>query len=199
MDSVSHPVVLALSATIQHAANLLRIPVEDIVVEYVEAKAWPDSCLGLPQGDDACADVVTPGFLIGLADGFTYRTDLQGNIRRETDVIDRELEVHFRQEGGIGGWSSEFHGDDASLSPADAREIRQFIEQTNFFELPDEVENGPVIADLYTYRITVAHGRRRHTVSTYDGGGPLEYPALSDFLAWLKARVPEPGPAMDQV
>ena len=195
MERGSHPAVVALAATITHAANLLRLPIEAITVEYLEAKEWPDSCLGLPGENEGCADVVTPGFLIVLGEGFSYRTDMQGNVRRETDIVDRELDVHFRQSGGIGGWSSEFHGDDSSLSPADVARIRQFLEETDFFHLPEEVGNGQPIADGYSYRITVAHGRRRHTVSTYDGSGPLEHPALADFLTWLKAQAPEPGPA----
>jgi hypothetical protein len=195
MDSGSHPAVVALAATITHVANLLRLPIEAITVEYLEAKEWPDSCLGLPDENEGCADVVTPGFLIVLADGFSYRTDMQGNVRREIDTVDRELDVHFRQSGGIGGWSSEFHGDDSSLAPADAATVRQFLEVTDFFHLPEEVGNGQPIADGYSYRITVAHGRQRHTVSTYDGTGPFEHPALADFLTWLKAQAPEPGPA----
>ena len=142
MNETPHPIVLALSAVIADTASLLRVPVEEIAVEYVEAKEWPDSCLGLPQSNEGCADVISPRYLVVLRDGFSYRTDMLGNVRRATGNPDQELEVHFRQVGGIGGWSSEYHADDDSLSPDDAAQIRQFVDSTDFFRLPKEVGNG---------------------------------------------------------
>jgi hypothetical protein len=194
MDGTSHPATVALSAVIVDAANLLRVPLREIAVEFLEARDWPDACLGLAQDGEGCADVITPGFIVFLGDGFRYRTDTKGNVRRETDTVDTELHVHFRQVGGIGGWSSEYYGDDASLTPADAARIRRFIESADFFHLPPEVGNGEPISDLYRYTIFLAHGRRNRTVSTYDGSGPHESPSLAEFIAWLKERAPEPGP-----
>lgn len=194
MDGASHSATVSLSAVITDAANFLRIPVEQIVVEYLEAREWSDSCLGLPQEDEACSDVVTPGYLVVLGDGFSYRTDTKGTVRRETAVIDTELRVHFRQVGGIGGFSSEYYADDSSLSPADAAHIRQFINDTDFFHLPEQVGNGNHISDGFSYTIFLAHGRRNRTVGTYDGTGPHESPALAEFISWLKAKAPEPGP-----
>jgi hypothetical protein len=53
----------------------------------IERTEWPDSCLGIAQGDEACAQVVTPGFLIIVEiDGqrFAFHTDETGqNIRLE--------------------------------------------------------------------------------------------------------------------
>lgn len=197
MNETPHPIVLALSAVIADAASLLRVPAGEIAVEYVEAKEWPDSCLGLPQGNEGCADVITPGYLVVLTDGFSYRADMLENVRRETDNQDQELEVHFRQVGGIGGWSSEYHADDGSLSSDDAVQIRQFIDSTDFFRLPKEVGNGSPISDTYNYTVSLAHGRRNNKVHTYDGAGPHESPALAEFIGWLKARVPEPGPVVE--
>ncbi len=189
-----HPAPVALTAVIVDAANLLRVPFENITVEVLEARDWPDSCLGLAQDGEGCADVITPGFIVFLGDGFRYRTDLKGNVRREVDTVDTDLHVHFRQVGGIGGWTSEYYDDDASLSPSDAARLRRFIDSTEFFYLADVVGNGEPIPDLYRYSIFLAHGRRNRTVSTYDGSGPHESPPLAELIAWLKARTPEPGP-----
>ncbi len=84
MHQVSHPAILALSAAVANAADLLRVPIDQITVESLEAREWPDSCLGLAEDGEGCADVVTPGFLVVLGDGFTYRADSQGRTRRET-------------------------------------------------------------------------------------------------------------------
>jgi hypothetical protein len=195
MSEYTHPAVTALATVIDDAANLLRVPSEEIAVHALEAREWPDSCLGLPEPDEGCADVITPGYFIVLGDGFRYRTDREGRFRRERQTIDRELRVEFTQTGGIGGWTSTYEADDSTLSDEEAQKLRQFITATSFFDLPAEVGNGQPIADGYTYTLFLAHGRRNHTVTTYDGGGPLEAPALAGLLDWLKERAPMPGSA----
>jgi hypothetical protein len=194
VNQISHPAVVAISAVVADAANILKMPVEAIVVEYVEAREWRDSCLELPKNGEACLDVVTPGYHVALGAGFRYRTDQQGNIRREVVAVETELRVYFKQTGGIGGWTSEYSADDSTLPPADVKHLRQFIEDTNFFHLPPEVGNGAPIADGFTYRLFLAVGRRNHTVETYDGSGPAESPALLELIDWLKQRAPQPGP-----
>jgi hypothetical protein len=47
--------------------------------KYVE---WPDACMGVSEPDIACADVITPGYIVILDTGvlaFEYHTDLAGN------------------------------------------------------------------------------------------------------------------------
>lgn len=193
MDGTSHPATVALAAAIADAAKLLRVPIDGITVESLEARDWPDSCLGLPQEDEGCTDAVTPGYLVILGDGFRYRTDTQGNVRRETNLVDHELVVRFIQSGGLGGWTSEYHVNDSSLTAEDAARIRQFIQESDFFHLPEQVGNGDPITDLYNYELFVAHGRRNHTVNTYDGTGPHENPGLAEFISWLTERAPQPG------
>jgi hypothetical protein len=51
----------------------------------IERREWPDACLGIARGDEACAEVVTPGFLIIVEiDGqrFTFHSDETGQIIR---------------------------------------------------------------------------------------------------------------------
>jgi len=56
-------------------------------VKSVEKKDWPNSCLGLPEANEACSDVVTPGWLVVFtANGqdYRFRVDQTGTmIRRE--------------------------------------------------------------------------------------------------------------------
>lgn len=194
-DDGSHPAVAALAAVIADAADLLRVPASELAVELLEARQWPDTCLGLGGPDEGCGDAITPGYRVTLGDGFAYRTDTTGGIRRETRPVDRELLLRFRQVGGIGGWSSELVLDDASLSTEEADSIRRFIDEAGVFELPAEVGNGDPVADGYRYELFIAHGRRNTTVRTWDGSGPAGSPALMAFIAWLRERAPEPGPA----
>lgn len=79
------PLAAALDAARQALAEQLNLAVEAIKVEKVEARDWPDACLGLPGPDEACAEVITPGFQVVLSvEGKTYeyRTDMTGNIVR---------------------------------------------------------------------------------------------------------------------
>ena len=42
------------------ASELLGVPVESIQIQNVEKMNWPNACLGLPEADEACAEVITP-------------------------------------------------------------------------------------------------------------------------------------------
>jgi hypothetical protein len=197
MDATSHSAVLAVAAAVADAANILRVPIDQIVVDYVEARDWRDSCLELPNDNEACNDVVTPGYLVILGDGFRYRTDRQGNVRREPEPVDTEVRVYFKQAGGLGGWVSEYFADTATLPPADAQQLRQFIQDSDFFHLPEEVGNGTPLADGYRFTIFLAVGRRNHTVETYEGVGPAESPVLWELITWLQQRAPAPHPRLN--
>lgn len=55
-------------------SELLGVTVESIQIEKLEKMDWPDSCLGLPGADEACTEVITPGWLLTFnIDGQEYR------------------------------------------------------------------------------------------------------------------------------
>lgn len=43
-------------------AQILNLKEDSVTIRNVELVNWPDSCLGLPQPDELCAQVITPGF-----------------------------------------------------------------------------------------------------------------------------------------
>ncbi len=52
----------------------------------VTPQEWPDSCLGLAESDEFCAQVITPGYevvllLVDPGSLFTYRTDETTHVR----------------------------------------------------------------------------------------------------------------------
>lgn len=68
-------------------AAQLGIAADGIAVVSVEPVEWPDACLGLPQADEMCAQVITPGYRIVLeAPGgrYTAHTDQAGGRVRLT-------------------------------------------------------------------------------------------------------------------
>lgn len=64
----------------------LVVPVESIQIENVEKKDWPNGCLGLPQGDEACVEAITPGWLLTFNinnQEYRYRVDETGTVIRQ--------------------------------------------------------------------------------------------------------------------
>ena len=198
MEQASHPAVKALSAALADAAGLLRVATEEVALERMTARDWPDSCLGAAEPGEVCADVVTPGYAIDLADGFHYHADQRGNIRRamhgETPYPDTELHVRFTQSGGIGGWTSEWEAHSETLPPDDEVELRHLIEQADFFNVANALPPGGPIPDGFTFTLWIAIGRRNHTVTRYEGVDQGDSAALRELFAWVGARAPRPGP-----
>lgn len=68
-------------------SETLGVSLDQIQIERVEQRDWPDSCLGLGGPDEACAAVVTPGWLAVFSiDGTEYRYRVENtgtNIRQE--------------------------------------------------------------------------------------------------------------------
>ncbi len=79
------PPDVALNVRNQVSA-ILGVPVESIQLESVEQTDWPNGCLGLPEPEEVCTEVITPGWLLAFsADGqeYRFRADQTGTVRRE--------------------------------------------------------------------------------------------------------------------
>lgn len=66
-------------------SETLGIPSESIQIQNVEKMDWPNSCLGLPEGDEVCAEVITPGWLLTFNidnQEYRYRVDTTGTVIR---------------------------------------------------------------------------------------------------------------------
>ena len=64
----------------------MRVAPEDIEIKNVEQKDWPNGCLGLPQGDEACVETITPGWLLTFNinnQEYKYRVDQTGTVIRQ--------------------------------------------------------------------------------------------------------------------
>jgi hypothetical protein len=201
VDVPSHPAIVALSAALTDAADLLRVAVHRIAVERIEAREWPDSCLGAPEPGEGCADVVAPGYMIELGDGFTYHADRQGNFRRapdQTPVPDTEIRLRYERSGGIGGWHTEFVASSETVSADEELELRGLIEAADFFNVRNGLPDSP-IADGITTSLWIAVGRRNHTVTRSDGDDMDDGEALRELFAWGAKRAPEFGPGVTTV
>ena len=75
---------LALVEARRQLVERLGVSPERIGVRTVEEVEWPDSCLGVPQPQEVCAEVITLGFRIELeagADVYEYRSGRGANVR----------------------------------------------------------------------------------------------------------------------
>jgi len=88
LDRTINPAAAALSAVIADVANNHGVKPREIEVKYLTAHQWWDSCLELPKDDEMCTDAITPGNFVSLGDWLRYRTDQQGNVRREEAPIE---------------------------------------------------------------------------------------------------------------
>jgi hypothetical protein len=69
----------------ERMAVALGVAPEQIEILEVEQMDWPDACLGLAEPDEACAEVITPGWRAAVeVNGQIYelRTDETGNAVR---------------------------------------------------------------------------------------------------------------------
>jgi len=67
-------------------SQTLAVPLENIQIQSVEKMDWPNSCLGLPEGDEVCAEVITPGWLLTFNINnqvYRYRVDTTGTVIRQ--------------------------------------------------------------------------------------------------------------------
>ncbi len=76
------PVIAACEALAEQFGRGLG----EIDTVSVTPQEWPDSCLGLAESDEVCAQVITPGFevvlvLVDARSLFTYRTDETTHVR----------------------------------------------------------------------------------------------------------------------
>jgi len=64
----------------------LGISLDQIEIEKVEQRDWPDSCLGLGGAEESCAQVITPGWLVVISiddQEYRFRADEAGTTIRQ--------------------------------------------------------------------------------------------------------------------
>lgn len=73
---------LAIEAAFAELEAMGGPPSNEVEVSGVEAVTWSDACLGIQTPGIACAQVITPGYVVYLDAGhgpYTFHTDTNGN------------------------------------------------------------------------------------------------------------------------
>ena len=77
------------SAVLSDATKRVSKPVAALRITDVQKESWGDSCLGLAQKDQLCAQVIVPGWKVVVTDGqneLVYRTDEKGKQVKLEDL-----------------------------------------------------------------------------------------------------------------
>ena len=75
----------AINAVLAAAERLFGVDESEIEVEDTAFQEWSNACLDAADEGEACAEVITPGFVIVIVlEGcqYEFHTDLNGNARR---------------------------------------------------------------------------------------------------------------------
>jgi hypothetical protein len=75
----------AVQSAVQSLAKELNIDPSQVSVVSYQTKDWPNACLGLPQPDEMCAEMIVPGVegvLLANGDQYGFRADESGKSIR---------------------------------------------------------------------------------------------------------------------
>ncbi len=100
------------------------------------------------------------------------------------------MRISFEQNGGIAGLSKKINLDTSFLPSAEVQQVQSMVENSNFYELPNNTgQPDPNAADYLKYKITLeSEDGRKHTVETTDVTTPA---ALSPFVGYLRKKIQE--------
>lgn len=100
------------------------------------------------------------------------------------------MRIYFERTGGFTGMSLRTAVDTAALPEEDARSLLQLVDETQFFELPAELD-GDGGVDAFNYTLTVETDDRRHTVHTSEMDAPDTLQPLLRRLTVLARTHPQ--------
>jgi len=170
----------AEQAVISALAESLGIDPSEIKVVSTQVVEWPDACLGVYLPGKACAEVITPGFLIVVeADGkrYEYHTNLNAST-----VQPATQAVFWSREGGIAGFDDhlyvylpdEVYAEGRSGEGAAAGKLFELLGEDELVQFNDWLERfgmveiemkDPAVADQMTLRLVLqGFGSQQPTV-----------------------------------
>ncbi|MBI3803982.1 MAG: hypothetical protein HY282_09510 [Nitrospirae bacterium] len=95
-----------------------------------------------------------------------------------------DAQLLFERSGGLAGIRATARVDSRSLSPKEAQQLRDLLDQAGFLGLREEIAGAPK-PDEFSYLITVDIDGQIHTVRTTDTAAP---PQLKPLIDWLNKR-----------
>jgi hypothetical protein len=90
-----------VSAVKQDVSQNFGVAAAQLQVTGSTQQMWPDGCLGLPRGKEACTEAIVAGWRVTVTDGvqtWNYRTDNTGKTLRLEDADKARLPVAVAQK-----------------------------------------------------------------------------------------------------
>jgi hypothetical protein len=92
------------------------------------------------------------------------------------------MEVSITRGGGLAGVATKTRVSSDALPPERADELREHVERASVFDLPERVEGAGRMADAMSYKLTVEHDGREHTVRLSEDAVP---DGVRDLVAFV--------------
>jgi hypothetical protein len=102
--------------------------------------------------------------------------------------MDNILHIDFERSGGFSGIPDRIILEGSLLSPGELEEVRQLIEQADFFSLQARDGSEKSIPDQFLYRITVKTMEFSHTLIIYEQEVTTHLRPLIRFLSGKTRR-----------
>jgi repressor of nif and glnA expression len=78
-----------LEEAVLFLSQLTNLPLDQVQLGAVTAEEWPDACLGLPEADEMCAQMITPGYRFTFLvenQAYEVRTDANATVIRVAQI-----------------------------------------------------------------------------------------------------------------
>ena len=92
------------------------------------------------------------------------------------------MKIKIERSGGYAGLNNTFSADDSILGSSEVHQIREWLKNSKFFDLPSSPLPKKGAADYFTYRITIQDNDQTHTVNTTDVTMPLDLRPVVDLV-----------------
>jgi len=113
---------------------------------------------------------------------------LSGGFDAKGNVIEKSaMQITVERSGGFTGMPLTRTVDTATLSPAQAAQLRHLLETADFFHLP-ATPSMPAQPDRFEYEVTIQEGDRNHMLRFGEAAVPE---TLRPLLNWLMKTAPQ--------
>lgn len=99
------------------------------------------------------------------------------------------MQIHYQRTGGFAGLKLSGKIDLEDLEEELAQKIRHLLDESDFFDLPEQLHSDESARDQFNYTITVENKKGRHSV-TFCQPATEELNELADLLFRLMRRHP---------
>lgn len=90
--------------------------------------------------------------------------------------------IRYERTGGFAGLKLSFHLDLDDLPEDQAEQVRELLDETDFFDLPERILPSRAPVDQFAHKIEVESRQGKHCVWTTDSAAPEKLRALIGLL-----------------